>query len=157
MIEFFWKIDYLDRIPRTTFCSIQAHWTSSFKNSTFVALELNALPSATTCIFLQIIECRGIGLASFFKQYRDSHALYLDTRLVGRRLSPSWPPVRSVGIDNGSTPMQRDRSSQAWIVALFRRIHRHHSWLSSSISSHRKPSSLLESILIACPSAQGGS
>tara|TARA_A100000164_G_C21729845_1_gene687035 strand:+ start:378 stop:629 length:252 start_codon:yes stop_codon:yes gene_type:complete len=82
MIELFWKIDDLDRIPRTTFCSIQAHWTGSFQNSAFVAFELNALSSATACVFLQIIECRGIGLASFFKQHRDSHVVYPGFRPV---------------------------------------------------------------------------
>tara|TARA_A200000159_G_scaffold163676_1_gene190645 strand:- start:1124 stop:1393 length:270 start_codon:yes stop_codon:yes gene_type:complete len=89
MIELFWKIDDLDRIPRATFCSIQAHWTGSFQNSAFVAFELNALPPATACVFLEIVECRGIWLASFFKQYCDPHALYPGTRPVGRRLSPS--------------------------------------------------------------------
>ena len=146
MIELFWKIDDLDRIARTTFRAIQAHWAGSFQNSTFVPFKLDTFSPATSCIFLQIIECRSIRLASFFKQYCDTHALYPGTRPVGRPLSPSWSPVRWGGIDNGSTPMQRDQSSRAWIAVLFQRIHRHHSCLSSSISSHRKPSLLLESI-----------
>ena len=154
MIELFWEIDDLDRISRTTFCSIQAHWTGSFQNSAFIPFELNAFSSATTCVFFEIIECRGVGLASFFKQYRDSHALYPGTRPVDGRLSPSWLSVRWGGTDNGSTPMQRGQSSRVSIAVLFRRTHRRHSCQFSSKSSHRMPSLPRESILIACPNAQ---
>ena len=156
MIELLWEIDDLDRISRATFCPIQAHWTGSFQNSALITFELNAFPSATTCVFLQIIECRGIGLASFFKQYRDSHALHPGTRPVDRRLSPSWLSVRWGGTDNGSTPMQRGQSSRVSIAVLFGRIRRRHSCQSSSKSSHRMPSLPRASILIACPNAQEG-